>query len=70
MKKAIFFLLLLITLVLLGILIYALVYAPHDSLFWKDGFALGIFNIVAGRFTIMAYRRWKKSQPVEKSVNR
>ena len=45
--------------VLLMALIYALIYAPHESSFWKYRTVIGIFFIASTRFAVLFYRKFK-----------
>jgi len=45
---------------LLFSLIYALVYAKPDSSFWQHRLVIGICFMVIGRFTVLAYRRFRR----------
>ena len=58
MNRMILLLMWLITIAVFCVLVYAQIFAGHDSMFWKYRYVMVIFFIVVGRNTIIASRRW------------
>jgi UDP-N-acetylmuramyl pentapeptide phosphotransferase/UDP-N-acetylglucosamine-1-phosphate transferase len=61
MKKAIIPTLAGMSVILFGILAYAVVYADHESPFWKHRLVIGLLFIVFTRFFMMAARHSRKA---------
>ena len=60
MKRTISLLLVSASMLLLGVLIYALVFAAPDSTYRKNGFVIGIFFITVTGLARIALRRSKE----------
>jgi hypothetical protein len=61
-NKILFWLLASASLVLFFADVYTVVYATHDSAFWKNRVAIIICFITVGRFAIMAYQRMRQAR--------
>ncbi|HYC40510.1 MAG TPA: hypothetical protein VEB63_08480 [Chitinophagaceae bacterium] len=61
MSKIYFGITFILTLISLGFLIYALVYAPERSFYRKYAFLFGLFFLITGRICISLYRTIKKT---------
>ena len=62
MNKILFWVLATASLLLLGAMVYSMVYAPPGSAWKKNSFVVGMGFMVVGRFTILTYERMRQAR--------